>query len=99
MSETTKNAPRPSGAWRNFTPDDFEKVLVAADEDGIFCFVPVAPGEGHWLQIHKEQAVDFADVAREHAARGVGYTIHANWDGEELMIGGGGLDLGEAFKQ
>ena len=82
--------------WQDLSPNDFDEAVRMAE--AIFCFVPIAEGIGDWLQLDKEHAFSFSSSAREIAERGVTILIHANWDGEELMIGGGGLDLGPAFR-
>lgn len=89
---TLKITPR----WQDLSPDDLDEAVKKAEV--IHCFVPISEGIGDWLEIDKKLARSLISNARESAERGRPYLIHANWDGEELMIGGGGLDLGPAFR-
>jgi hypothetical protein len=69
--------------WQDVSGKDLTKAIKKAYE--IFVCVPyTSTGLATWLTITREQAREFVLDAAEAKVR-----VYTNWDGEELMIGGG----------
>lgn len=82
--------------WQNVDFEELHDAIKKSEE--IHCWVPYTMSKpknsnGMWLPLTKKLALEFCRDAEED-----GNTIHANWDGEQLMIGGGGLPRREPDK-
>jgi hypothetical protein len=76
---------RNSDFWQDVSGRTLARAVKEAE--CIYIYVPFTrEGLGHWTSIPKDMAQEFADEAVERKL-----LVHANWDGEELMIGGGAI--------